>query len=137
MEKSVWLANKQLDHAFGKATWTAPSKVYVALLTEKADRDDTGSTLSEATYTGYERVEWDVSDIGSASDGSSANTGVITFPQRMAGGDTIVAIAICDAATGGNVLYFDSDMTSFVVSEQYPAPAIAVGALTITEAAAA
>jgi len=54
--KSNYLAKKVLDHILGGSDYTRPSTVYLALCTARPKMDDTGSTITEANYTGYSRL---------------------------------------------------------------------------------
>jgi hypothetical protein len=57
MSKSDYLEDKLNDHVHGKATYTAPANIFIALLTSAPLDSDTGTLLAakEATYTGYAR----------------------------------------------------------------------------------
>jgi len=48
-------ANALVLHALGKTTFTMPASVDIALLRYSSVRG-TGSTITEATYTGYARA---------------------------------------------------------------------------------
>jgi len=52
---SLYLAKKLLDHVFGGGDFIRPATVYACLLTVRPTMADTGSTITEADYTGYER----------------------------------------------------------------------------------
>lgn len=56
----------------------------------------------EANYTGYTRMTVGRAASGwTISGGNCSNTAAITFPQCTGGSNTIVAFAICKAATTG------------------------------------
>lgn len=133
MAKSTYLKNKTVSHNMGKEAFPMPSQVWVAILIAVPDPDDDGSTVSEATYTGYGRVQIEATDLGTASEGSLPTTALIEFPDRTAGSDTIVSAATFDAETGGNMLYYDEGMTPFEVNAQYPKPTIPIGSLIASE----
>ncbi len=54
--KSNYLAKKALDHILGGGDFTRPTTVYIALCTARPTMADTGSTITEANYTGYSRL---------------------------------------------------------------------------------
>jgi len=50
---SSYAQDEILDHVFGTGAWTAPTNLYVALLTSTPDALDTGTSLpGEITGTG-------------------------------------------------------------------------------------
>lgn len=77
---------------------------YVALFTATPGEAGGGT---EATGGSYARVnssgKW-----ATPSGGSVANNAVITFPTATADWGTIVAVAIFDAASGGNMVYWSA-----------------------------
>lgn len=130
--KSDYLENKVLDHCLGKAAFTMPAAVYLALCTVVPTDASTGSTLTEATYTGYARKQVLATDLNAASGGSSSNGAAITFAACTAGSSTIIGFALCDALTLGNVLYWGT-VTSKVIDTSNTPPTVAIGALVVTE----
>ncbi len=130
--KSDYLENKVLDHVLGKAAYTMPATVYLALCTAVPTDASTGSTISEATYTGYARKQVLAADLNAAAAGSSTNANVITFAACTAGTSTVIGWALCDAATLGNVLYWGT-CTSTVISSTATPATIAAGALVCQE----
>ncbi len=114
--KSVYLEDKWLNMWKGTA-FTFPATTYVALLTTNPT-DDTGTALVEVSGGAYARqaitgsTGW--SSIAPVSGGSGttpeqmSNAAVITFPTPTASWGTIVGIALYDAVTAGNLLYWAS-----------------------------
>ena len=88
----------------GRSAYTMPSNVYAALCTVAPSKSSTGSTITEATYTGYARVKVNAADLNAASGGSMTNSADITWPEVQAGSSTVVAVAFCDASSAGNML---------------------------------
>lgn len=113
-EISDYLAEELLDHAFRNQSYGEPS-TYVALCSEVVADADTGSTISEPSGGSYARVAvhvngdpsptWDVS-----SSGVVDNTHAIDFATASADWGTIVAVAIVDASSAGNLLFYANDM---------------------------
>jgi len=115
---SDYLENELLDHVLGGSDFARPATVYLALLTAAPDDTDTGSTLTEATYTGYARksVTNDETSFPAASGGSKQNGTTIEFAECTGGSSTVTHVAIVDAATLGNVLAYGTLTTSKAVS---------------------
>src|SRR5947209_10085462 len=137
--KSVYLEDKWLNMWKGTA-FTFPSSVYVALLTTNPS-DDTGTALVEVSGGAYARQAivgssgW--SSIAPVSGGSGttpeqmSNAAVITFPTPTANWNNVVGVALYDAATAGNLLYWAS-ITSQTVNTGVVV-SLAIGALKVTD----
>lgn len=95
---SNYLENKLIDHSLGTTTFTKPTSVYLALYT--VSPSDSGSG-TEATGGSYVRK---VITFSASSSGSTSNNTSITFSTMPTA--NIVAIAILDALTAGNQLYW-------------------------------
>lgn len=108
-----YLEKKLLDHALGKAAFTMPTGVFLALCT--ANPTETGSTTGEVSTSGgsaYARQP--ITATMSATDattGTSSNAGAITFAVAGADWGNIAYFAIMDAASGGNMLFFGTTQT--------------------------
>lgn len=124
---SNYSENKILDHLFKNTTYTSPN-AYIGYFTDTITDD---SVPTEVTGNGYARVQIDTL-MGSAASGSISNTSAITFPAAS-GGDhgTVVAIAIFDASTSGNMLAYGSLTTAKTISDGDQLN-IAIGNLTIS-----
>lgn len=114
-EASNYLENKLLDHLFGKATYSSPT-TYLALCTSTPTDGDTGSTISEATYTSYARLSTAAGDWNAASSGTTTNANNLQFPAATGGSDTITAVAAVDASSGGNLLWYTALDSNLAVS---------------------
>lgn len=118
--------------ALAQAVGQSPAATrYVALLTAVPTSASTGSTITEATYTGYARkttasTDWAAPVAGTPSSIQNANP--IIFAACTGGASTVVAFAICDAATAGNVLAWGT-LASTVVSPTNTPASFAAGAL--------
>ena len=123
--------NKVLDHVFGDGTYTVTSPVYLALTTVAVTDTMTGSTITEANYTGYSRLAINATDMNAASGGSKTNGNALTFPACTAGSSTVIGFAICSASTGGDVILYGTLPSVTISTTQTPAT-IAAGALTAT-----
>jgi len=90
-----------LDHVFGKGAYSAPTP-YLALFTA-APTDAGGGT--EVTGGSYARVAISA-DMGTAASGAITNSAGIEFPTASASWGTVVAAAVMDASTAGNMLWW-------------------------------
>jgi len=122
---SDYLENKLLDHTlrYSTASYTAPSSVYVAIFTADSAGDilddlETGVLTNEVAGNGYTRQ---TVTFAAASGGSISSNSTVTFTANggSAGGGfgTIVAVALMDAITAGNVLFYGS-ITPKTISDQ-------------------
>jgi hypothetical protein len=131
--KSDYLENKMLDHCLGKAGLTfSSSACYIALCTVVPTDASTGSTLTEATYTTYARKQVVAADWNAAAAGQSTNSALQTMAACTAGSSTIIGLALCDALTLGNVLYWTT-VTSKTIDTSNTPPVIAIGGLVVNE----
>lgn len=96
-----YLEDRVLNHIFRNTASTAPTTVYMALFT--VTPSDTGGG-TEVTGGGYARQ---AVTFGAPSGGIIANTGAVAFTASGASFGTVVAIAIFDASTAGNMLAWD------------------------------
>ena len=101
-----YLEDKILKHVFTNTAYTSPTTVYVGLFTV-APTDTGGGT--EVSGSGYARksAAFTVSGTGTLATNSSA----IEFDAATGSWGTIVAIAVFDALTTGNMLAF-ADLTT-------------------------
>lgn len=89
--------NKLLDHLLGTAAYTMPT-TYVALYTVAPTDSSSGTEVAGGSYarqTGAFSV---------SSGGATSNSSNIDFTGMPA--CTVVAVAICDALTSGNILVY-------------------------------
>jgi len=98
---SDYLENKLLDHFLATTSYTAPSNVYVALMT--VAEDDTGSAGTEVTGGSYARQS---ATFDAAASGATQNSSNLDFTGMPA--CTVVGIAIYDASSAGNLLVHDT-----------------------------
>jgi hypothetical protein len=99
-----------LEHITGQAAIFAEPTAYVALFTT-APTDDTGTSAVEASGGSYARVSTAAADWNAASTTTDpttiSNANAITFATATAAWGTVVAWGLYDAATAGNLLYWD------------------------------
>lgn len=124
---------KVLDHLFGATSYTPPTPLYFALFTA-APSDSGGGT--EVTGGSYARVgvtnnTTNFPNASGTSPTSKSNGTVITFPTASANWGTVVAFAIFDASSGGNLIAW-ADLTVNRTVNSGDTASFAVSALTIT-----
>jgi hypothetical protein len=107
-----------LNHLFRGTAYTAPTSVYMALCTDTVDDTYDGSSLPEPTGTGYARkavasnpTKWSAPD----AEGTIKNVEEIKW-EKVQWSATIKAVAICDALTNGNVLFWGTLTAQKVVT---------------------
>ena len=103
---TTWLSDDVLGAYFDAGTPSDPAQCYAALL-EVVTAGEAG-TVTEATYTGYARVQLSgkFAAVAAGLGGRSLTTNAaVTFGQKTdAGTDTQIALGIYDALTGGNLM---------------------------------
>lgn len=134
---SNYLENKLVDFLFRGGSYSPPSTLYFALCTSTPTDASTGSNISEITGGNYARqsltattgnwysTQGDNSGTSSGTGGSTSNIPSIAWNSITWSG-TVSSVAICDALTAGNVLFYGSlansktlisgDSISFAVS---------------------
>ena len=105
---SDYLENKLLDHVLGGTTYTQPANIYLGLYT--ADTGLEANTPSaEVSGGSYAR---EAVTFAAASSGSAATNATVTFTTATANWGTITHVAVMDASTAGNVLFYGAVTTS-------------------------
>jgi len=102
--KSDYLENAILDHVLGSNTFVKPGTVYIAVYTTAPN--DAGGGV-EVSALGYTRLAVPNTNAywSPAVGGVKTNAQTLAFGQAVAPWGTLVAAAIFDAASGGNMLY--------------------------------
>lgn len=98
---SNYAENKVLDHVMGKTAFTMPT-AYLALYTVAPSDSAAGTEVSGGSYARQAIA----ANMAAASAGSMANSAQIAFPAATANWGTVVAFAIMDAASAGNMLWW-------------------------------
>ncbi len=146
---STYLENKLLDHTlrYSTAPYTGASTVYCALFSGTAATVKTAleSGTSAATLTNWGYYEINNASYtrqaitfgSAAASGSISSTATVTFPvatsdynNTATSGSTVTCLAIMDASTAGNVLFYGELTVSKQVSsgDQFT---ISTGNLTV------
>jgi hypothetical protein len=112
---SNYLENTILDYIFSNAVYTPTDDVYLALFNNTSGNAATNleaGTLTDevsASGTAYARQ---VVTFGAASGGIAANDITVTFPAATASWGSVTHVAIMDADTAGNVLFYGAVTTA-------------------------
>jgi hypothetical protein len=101
---SDFLENKLLDHVLTTTGYTQPSTRYLALFTADTGLE-TNSPSAEISASGTAYARKTVT-FGAASSGTSATNATVTFDTATASWGLVSDIAIMDAETSGNVLFY-------------------------------
>jgi hypothetical protein len=122
------MENFLIDHIFRATGYTMPTTLFIALCTTTPVAADTGTTLMSGGGTGtevsggsYTRVAYNpsasanwtatqggTSGASSGTSGTTNNSTAITFSTASGSWGTVNGVAICDAFTNGNMLFFGS-----------------------------
>ena len=129
--KSDYLENKLLDHVLGGPDYTRPATVYIALYTVAPSDSGGGTEVSGGSYA-RAAVTNNASNWPAASGGAKSNGTEISFAEATASWGTVVAFAILDALSGGNLLYWGNLAVSKSIDSGDTAK-FAVGDIDVTE----
>ena len=114
---SNYFQNKLIDFLFRSGAYTVPTTLYIALCTTTPTASDTGSTIAEVSGGNYSRqavsagvsnwysTQGDTTSTSSGTSGQTGNVNAITW-SSVTWSATVAGIAICDAATAGNILWY-------------------------------
>jgi hypothetical protein len=109
---SNYLENKVLDHVLTATAYTAPTTRYLGLFTNTSGNAaanlENGTLSDEVSGGAYARK---AVTFAAASGGTSATSATVTFDTATANWGTITHVAVMDAATSGNVLFWGAVTT--------------------------
>jgi hypothetical protein len=117
---SNYLENKLIDFLLRGVSFTPPTNLYIALCTSSVSDASTGSNIPEVAGGNYTRQSiasnssnWsttnaDNSSVSSGTGGTTTNNALSITWTNVSWSGTVTHMAICDAMTGGNVLFFGS-----------------------------
>lgn len=142
--KSDYLENKLVDLQFRNEAYAFPGSFYFGLLT--ANTDDDSVPLAEVSGGSYARVAVarslanfsgtqgaGTTTVSTGSGGTTSNNVAITWPAPTANWGTTVGVIVCDAPTGGNLLYYGPLQTPKTINSGDAAPSLAIGAFSFQE----
>lgn len=106
---SDYLEDKVLKHVFTNTAYTSPTTLYVALFTV-APSDTGGGTEVSTSGTAYARQAMGFT-VSGTSPTQATNSSTVEWSTATASWGTVVAAAVFDASSGGNMLAW-ADLTS-------------------------
>jgi len=126
MSKTNYLETQLLNHVLRNTAYSSPTTVYVGLFTVAPDETGGGTEVSGGAYARQSVT------FTAPSPDSVSNSADVTFPIATGDWGTIVAYALFDAASAGNMLYYANLTASreILTSDQLRFP---TGQLTVTE----
>jgi len=111
---SDYLENKVLDHVLTATSYTPPATRFLGLFRNvsgnAAANLEEGTLTDEVTTSGSAYVRKAVT-FAAASGGTSATNATVTFDAATANWGTITHVAVMDAVSGGNVLFWGAVTT--------------------------
>lgn len=142
--KSDYLENKIIDHVFRGRSFTAPTQVWVGLLTAAPSdagggTEVTGGSYARATPGANSDTAWAATQGGtpaaasSGTGGLTSNPAALAFPAPTANWGSVTHLGVYDASTAGNLLYWVALTVAKTVNNGDAAPSFAIGALTVAE----
>lgn len=110
MPMSDYLANAVANAALRNTSYTSPATVYAALYSTAPTVSTSGTEL---TGNGYARVS---TTFSAPSAGTTSTSASITIgPATGNAWPSVVAFAVTDASTGGNILFFKTIATQNIL----------------------
>lgn len=125
-EISDYLANIWLDRMFRNQAFAVPTTYVAGIITNPVTDSMTGSTITEPVGNGYARklVEenggssptW---DLAAGTTPTVVDNGADVDLGPASGGNwgTVIATAVCDASSVGNMLMYDNEMVDQAVDD--------------------
>jgi hypothetical protein len=108
---SDYLENALLDHVLKNTAYSQPATLYLGLFTASTGLE-ANSPSAEVSGGSYARK---TAAFAAAASGSAATSGTITFDTATDNWGTITHVAVMDAITSGNVLFWGAVTTSKVI----------------------
>ena len=127
MPKTNYLDTVLLNHVLRAIPYTPPTGIYVALYTTTPTPTSPGVEVGSGG--GYMRQQ---ATFTAPVSGVVSNAADVLFPIATLPWNTIVAFALLDAPTGGNMLYFGTFSTPRLVDVN-DQPKFPIGSLVISE----
>jgi|TARA_B110000285_G_C14994681_1_gene548167 hypothetical protein len=107
---SDYLENKVLDHVLDNSAFSQPGGIYLALFT--ADTGLEGNSPSAEISTSGTAYGRQTVAFAAAGSGSASTNATVTFSAATTNWGTVTHVAVMDAATSGNVLFYGAVTTS-------------------------
>lgn len=137
---SDYLENKLIDQLFRGQTYSFPGTLYFGLLTAAPSDTGGGTEVTGGAYTRKAVVASLANFAGtqsagstvasSGSSGTTSNNGAITFPAPSANWGVVTHMAIYDASTAGNLLFWAPLAVAKTINNGDDAPSFGIAAFT-------
>lgn len=105
-----YLEDNLLNHSLRNVAFTSPASVHAALFTAAPGEGGGGTEVSGGSYA-RQAVTF-----GAPSANTTSNSADVTYPTATADWGTVTHVAIFDAASGGNMLFYGTLSQSKVVN---------------------
>ena len=138
---SDYLENKVIDFLLRGQAFVAPTITYASLLTAAPSDAGGGTEVTGGSYArvaiGSSLANWAGTQAAastvasSGTSGTTSNNGVITFPAPTANWGVVTAMAVYDASTAGNLLFYATLTVSKTINSGDAAPSFVAAALTL------
>ena len=122
---SNYLENGLLNAVLRSTSYSSPATVYVGLYTDNPGEGNTGTEVSGGSYARKSAT------FNAPSDGVCTNSAAVEFDQATANWGTVSHVALLDAITSGNLLFY-TDITTSKTIETGDIFKIAAGSLSVT-----
>ena len=135
-----YLENKLIDHIFRATSYTAGANIYVALFTAAPSDTGGGTEVSGGSYarvalnpstSNWRNTQNSGTGASTGTSGQTSNASTITFAAPTANWGTITHVALIDASSSGNYLFWGALTNSKTVNNGDAAPSFATDALVV------
>lgn len=137
-----FLENEMIDHLFRNRSYGPPAAIWVALYTANPGETGGGTEVSGGSYarvqvgpgaTIWQGTNGETTAVDSAgTGGATQNIAAINFATPSANWGSISGVALLDASSAGNFLFYGTLTITKTVNNGDPAPSFLAGALTFT-----
>ena len=124
-EMSNYLENGLLNAVLRSTSYSSPATVYVGLYTSDPGEDNSGTEVSGGSYARKSAA------FNAPSNGVCTNSAAVEFDQATGNWGTVSHVALLDAITSGNLLFY-TDITTSKTIETGDIFKIAAGSLSVT-----
>jgi len=128
-----YLEDNIRKHMFRTGSYTKPTVLGHALYTAAPGEAGGGTEVTGGSYARIDRppldANWSAPD---TTGGLTANLAAITFAAPSANWGVVTHMAILDATTAGNFLFYGALTTPKTINNGDAAPSFAIAALSIT-----
>ncbi|MFA9204921.1 MAG: hypothetical protein ACEQSH_00535 [Bacteroidia bacterium] len=138
---SDFVENKVIDWLLRGQAYTPPATVYVALLTAAPSDTGGGTEVSGGSYArvsvASSLANWAGTQAAasttasSGTSGTTSNNGAITFPAPTANWGSVTHMAVYDASSAGNLLFYSALTTAKTVNNGDAAPSFPAASLAL------